>query len=494
MLGAMNSIAVRQTLARTSWGAWYPVRMLAVVIWAAGALVLAMWSTEGFIWWSGLGLAIAAFWPFVRAWRRGLDPAEVLWCFLLYFVLAMLLRGVGVLTFVDSRYLRSLGDAQSPAFRQLVGWAFFYSTLGLVALNAAYHAQGADHWARKGLLRHGMLSSPWRSSRIIPVGLGMIAVGGVGILLRVRSMGGLFAAAMNPGQAGIEGAVGHYWQVALTEFAVVGFHVLVIGAMLRGDRRLPWIWLGLGLLLGAPLYIISSSKSILIRVLFTPMLFWHFLRKPLRLGHILGFFGGFVLLFPLFYAYRSLGLAGLDGLENYIDRIDVPLLLFYHRSYGVDSFMRVLHATGQGLVPLQWGRSFQDLFVFAIPRAWWPAKPESFGLVFPALYMPDVEWGSITFVTPSLPGELFLNFHVLGVCAGFLVLGWGMRAAFALARHGGPGAILLYAYFFLEAAHVVEGGIATQIEFFLTNAIPAVIAIALLRARTGAVAPNPEAP
>jgi hypothetical protein len=415
-----------------------------------------------------------------------------MWCFLLYFVLAMLLRGMGVLTFVDSPYLRGLGDARSSSFRLLVGWVFFYCTLGLAALNAAYHAPSARRWAEGYLERRTLLSAPWRASRIVPVGLGLLAIGGIGALLRLHSLGGFANAAVDPLNAATVGGVGRYWQIALTEFAVVGFHVLVIGAMLRGDRRLPWIWLGLGLFLSVPLYLSSSSKSLLIRVLFTPMLFWHFLRRPLRLGHVLGFFAGFGLLFPLFYAYRAVGIAGLDGAGLYLENIDTPLLLLYNRAYDADSFVRVLHATAQGLVPLQWGRSLLDLFFFFIPRALWAAKPESFGLGFPTLYMPDVEWGAMTYVSPSLPGELFLNFHVAGVLAGFLLLGWGLRAAITLTRRGGPGAVLLYGYFFLAAVHLVEGGIAAQIEFFLTSAVPALLALILLSTQRAPGAPSRE--
>ncbi len=95
--------------------------------------------------------------------------------------------------------------------------------------------------------------------------------------------------------------------------------------------------------------------------------------------------------------------------------------------------------------------------------------------------MPEVEWGTMTYMSPSLPGELFLNFHVAGVLAGFALLGWVLRAAVTLARGGGPGAVLLYGYFFLAAVHLVEGSIAVQIEFFLTSAVPALIALFLLR-------------
>ncbi len=458
----------------------YPVRVLAVAAWAVVALALAPWWTDAFVWWSGAGLALVALWPFARAWRRGLDPGDAAWYFLLYFLLAMLLRGIGVLTFVDSPYLRALGDARSPSFRQLVGWVFFYSTLGLAAMNAAYHAPSARRWAKGCLERHALLSAPWRRSRILPVGLGLIAIGGIGMLLRLDSLGGFANAAGDPVAATTEKAVGFFWTIALTEFAVVGYHVLVMGAMLRGDRRLPWIWLGLGLLVSGPVFLISGSKNVLIRVFFTPMLFWHFLRKPLRLGHVLGFFIGFALLFPVFYAYRSLGIAGLDGVGQYLGAMETPLLVAYNRAYDADSFMRILHATGEGLVPFQWGRSLEELFTFFIPRAWWAAKPESFGLVFARLYMPDVNLGPMTYVSPSLPGVLFLNFHVFGVLAGFLLLGWGLRAGISLARGGGVGAVLLYGYLFLGAVQLVEGSIPASIVHTLSRIVPALIALVLL--------------
>ena len=478
----MSAATLRPALAPVFARAAYPLRILAVVAWAAVALAIAPWATDAFVWWSGSGLALAALWPFARAWRRGLDPGDALWCFLLYFVLAMLLRGMGVLTFVDSPYLRGLGDHHAPSFRLLVGWVFFYSTLGLAALNAGYHAPSAQRWAERRLARHSLLSAPWRDSRIVPVGVGLLAIGGIGLLLRLHSLGGFANAAANPMDANTVGAVGRYWQIALTEFAVVGFHVLVIGCMLRGGRHLAVLWLGLGLALSVPLFLASSSKALLIRVMFTPMLFRHFLLKPLRMRHVVGFFVGFSLLFPLFYAYRALGVGGLDEAAQYLETTEAPLLKVYNRAYDADAFMRVLHATSQGLVPLQWGHSLSDLFVFFVPRAVWPAKPEAFGLEFAHLYMPEVPWGAITYVSPSLAGELFLNFHVVGVVAGFLLLGWGLRAAIMLARRGGAGAVFLYGYFFLAAVHLVEGSIAAQIEFLLTSAVPVLVALRLLRA------------
>jgi hypothetical protein len=193
-------------------------------------------------------------------------------------------------------------------------------------------------------------------------------------------------------------------------------------------------------------------------------------------------FAGFGLLFPFFYAYRALGMLNLDALWRYFETTETPILKLYNRSYGADSVVLVLHRIGD-TVPYLMGRSLKDLFTFWVPHALWPAKPLSFGLEFPALFMPDMHWGLMTYVTPSLTGELFANFHVPGVIAGCLLLGACMTASRHAALRGGPGALLLHGYAFLTAMHLVEGCIASQLEFFLTDAVPAVLAIAYMTAR-----------
>jgi hypothetical protein len=195
-------------------------------------------------------------------------------------------------------------------------------------------------------------------------------------------------------------------------------------------------------------------------------------------------FAGFGALFPFFYAYRALGLLGLDAftLARYLQTTDMPWLKLFNRSYGADSFMLILHRTGDTL-PFLWGGSLADLFTFWIPRALWAAKPASFGLQFPALYMPDMQWGALTYVTTSLPGELYLNLGLPGVVAGGAALGVAMRASRVLAGRS-PAGLLLHGYAFLTAMHLVEGCIASQLETWLTHLVPSLLAIALL-ARPG---------
>ncbi len=456
---------------------------LAWLAWAAACVLLAGVWTDAFLWCSGLGLGWAVARPFVDGFRRGFDAFEVLPLFTLYYALSLLLRGMGLLTFVDSPYLRELGDARTEHYRALVGWAFFHSAAGMAALYGAYHSA----WAKRAGRRLGaalpMLVKPWYGRRL-PLLVGtLIVVGLTAATARVHGPAGFLAAATNPMKTGTDDALGRWWLIAATEFAIVGYHVHMISLLLRGDRAfLPRYFL-LGLALGGPIYLVSSSKFVLLRIFLLPWVYRHLIVRPLPMWHVLAGFAGFGALFPFFYAYRVLGISGLSSIGRYIDQVDNPLLLLFNRSYGTDSLVLILHRTGVTL-PFQWGHSLLDLFTFMIPRAWWAAKPDSFGLTFPAAYMPDMHWGNLTYASCSLPGELYLNFHLPGILAGMALLGVGLRASYDAARRG-PGAVLLYGYVLITGMHLVEGCIASQLETALTHLVPMTIALLVLTRASG---------
>ncbi|HTR97344.1 MAG TPA: O-antigen polymerase [Candidatus Acidoferrales bacterium] len=453
-----------------------PTSLWVGAAWAAVALLLRELSVEAFLWASTLGFAVLAIRPFLRP--RSLDSGDVMLLFTLYYAMSLLVRGIGVLTWVDSPYLEELGDARSEHLRLLVAWSQFYSGLGLFAVQEGYRSGLAARWAASLEARLPALRSPWRSSRMLPVAVALVAVGVAGAALRVHSLGGFLSAAADPMSAGTDEALGHWWQIALTEFAVVGFHVHMLGLLLRRDRSFLAHYLVLGLGLCVPIYLVSSSKFLLLRTLFVPWLLRHFVVRRVPLGQILAAFAVFGLLFPVLYAYRALGIYNLDAVGLYLQNSDMPLLRVFNRAYGTDSFVLILHRTGTEL-PFLWGRSLLDLVTFWIPRLLWPGKPDSFGLQFPALYMPDMRWGAMTYVTTSLPGELYLNFHVVGVLVGSALVGVLMRASRLLASRG-PGGVLFYAYAYLTAVHLAEGCIASQLETFLTDLVPLLLALGFL--------------
>ncbi len=468
-------------------GAWAldgrAARILALVLGVAVCLLATQISPLAFAWTSGLWFAAMLVYPFVM--RRGIDTADIRVFFLFYFAFAMLLRGMGLLTFVDSPYLKELGGAQSAYLRQLVGWVFFWCAAGLVAMECGYGSPLATRWAKAWLHRVPSLAAAWKPEKIARTAGILLLVGGIGAVLRVKMMGGLEATAGDLIGSGTKGALGKWWLIALTEFAVVGFHVWAIGEFLKRPRGAMTRVMLAGLAFIIPLYIVSGSKFLIIRVLFLPALWRHLIVKKVPILALVLCFVGFGLLFPLFYAYRALGLFGLDAVRTYLETTDAPLLKVYNRAYDADSFVLVLHRSGID-APLLWGKTLVDLFVFWIPRALWEAKPSSFGLVFAQIYMPDFRFDVMTYMSPSLPGELWANFAWPGVLAGFWLLGVVMRASREALRAGGPAMLLIYGYLFLTFVHMVEGSIAAQLENFITGLLPALIAAAMLAApRTG---------
>lgn len=455
-----------------------PRAPLALLAAAAGCLVASQVSVDAWLAATTLLFTGVLAWPFM-ARRIPIDTGNPLVFFLAYFAFAMLLRGLGLLTFVDSPYLRELGDARSARFRALVADVFFWSAALLVCLYAGWQANAGTRLANALLARFPAFASPWRPSRLpLTVSL-LLGLGLLGALMRLKAMGGFSAVTGDLIGAGTEQALGRWWLIALTEFAVVGFHVWAVGRFLRDGAAATRPVLLAALLFAAPLYVVTSSKFLIIRVVFLTLVWRHFLVRPLPVRTLLLVFAGFGLMFPLFYAYRAVGLVGIEGVRTYLETTDAPLLKIFHRAYDADSFMLVLHRAGHE-VPLEWGRTLVDAFVFWIPRALWAAKPMSFGLTFAQGYMPDFQFAVMTYMSPSLPGELWANFAWPGVLAGGFGIGVLLRASWESVHRGGPSLLLLHGFWFLTVVHLVEGSIAAQFANFVTDVVPLCIATVML--------------
>lgn len=466
------------SLMRMPFGAVAAFALIAVT------LVASQLSMPGFLGLSITCFVITTLAPFVNGLRRGFNAGEALYPFIVYYAVAMGVRGIALLVPEDSPYLAAIQDPRSATFQGLMGWMFFLSAIGLAALHLGYES-AAGVWAGERLGRW-LGRKIWRPARTSTVTAAFLAVGFVGATLYARSFGGFRAAATQDLVfVATEGTLGNFWKLVLMEFAVVGFHVLLLGELLRGGRKMRW---GRVVPVGAlvtSLYLVTSSKFLLLRILLPPMLFFHLLRRRISIAHLAVFFAVFGALFPVFYAHRLLGSGDWGAILSQVRDVPhdswfdaIPLL---GRAYDADSFVRVLHDTGR-TVPFRFGGSFLDIFIFFIPRALWPAKPPSYGLEFADQYFGDVNLGGLSFVSPSLPGELYLNFHVAGILAGMFALGVLFRATWRAAVTGGVPGALLYGYFYLFAIHLVEGSIASQVEMLLMSVAPAWLALRALGA------------
>ena len=97
---------------------------------------------------------------------------------------------------------------------------------------------------------------------------------------------------------------------------------------------------------------------------------------------------------------------------------------------------------GSRQFPFLWGQSYLEMFYQPIPRALWPAKPWPFDV-----HIGELITGTRTGIPPGIVGELYLNFHIVGIILGMFLFGVLCRVGYqrALARPRDPGKVLLYA-------------------------------------------------
>jgi hypothetical protein len=131
---------------------------------------------------------------------------------------------------------------------------------------------------------------------------------------------------------------------------------------------------------------------------------------------------------------------------------------------------------------LNFGSTLLDLFYFYIPRILWTNKPLSFSRYFAMDYMPHTKIADASFASPSLIGELYMNWHIVGVIGGMFFIGVCQRAVYSYLMKDCKmvSSVLIYSITLLAFIHLVEGGIAAQIETWLSWIVPMTIVLLTL--------------
>jgi hypothetical protein len=147
-------------------------------------------------------------------------------------------------------------------------------------------------------------------------------------------------------------------------------------------------------------------------------------RIPIRTLLILAFAAAFLL--PVFATYRSSGFAvgevlGDEGVrDSLLQKTDLnSTLQVYGGAPQLNAYL--LDGTGWGRT-LYWGRTLVASALYPVPILGKPFRESSGVVLFNRLVYANE---SLDQVIP-FTGELFLNFHILGVIGGFGLLGWAI--------------------------------------------------------------------
>jgi hypothetical protein len=225
-------------------------------------------------------------------------------------------------------------------------------------------------------------------------------------------------------------------------------------------------------------FVVTGSKSLLFEFFFGLLLLHHYLRRHIR-GRtlIIAVIPALVLVSLAFY-FKDYGLKADAIATQYSEHpiaeaVVDPLL---SRSYQFDAATMILAKT-KSVSDYRMGGTLEELLWFYVPRQWWPSKPLSFGFSFGPQYFPGAP--ATQAYTPSMLGELYLDFGVPGVMIGFYLLGIILRACYeGLAPGRNQLSTVLYLIVLFRFTNMIEGPIATHVEFLVADLVPIIVFIA----------------
>jgi hypothetical protein len=185
---------------------------------------------------------------------------------------------------------------------------------------------------------------------------------------------------------------------------VINLIYFAIGLTRRRGRV--W-WLGyllhFAIVLGFGL--LSGSRGSLLNVFAMQLFLYHYLRRRVRLTFALP--AGAILVLVavvLGVAREGIRVEG-DSVSTGLDKTEDVLRLATF-SYGVEP-LRILSQAEQ--MPLAYGSTLLSLVTNAVPRDWWPDKPDTGGIYFTKQYTGDA-WDGASNLTPTFLGEAVINF------------------------------------------------------------------------------------
>lgn len=412
--------------------------------------------------------------PIVRMRKVCRDLFFPLYPFTLYFFLGMGVRGILLQSgLTENRFQAPLNDST------VVASAYLYSALGLLALYlgcnmsaARRMGQGARRWT-EDLLRSAEHPTLLNAFEFCCAFVGML-----GFYIFYRR----FSYALNLGHpaqgAALSREGGIFFLTMLSKFPLVG-------ALMVAGRRITFGQLCLLAINLGPLALwvaVIGSKTLIVELAVGLLIVYQYKRRVLIRPRMLVPIGLFYVgLVAAAFAFHNYGVNAVGKVEASQESNGALLIMpLIDREYQFDMFTLVLSRI-HNVSDLQPGQSLEELGYFYIPRSWWPDKPLSFGYTFASQYLNNPTADRKASFAPSLPAELYINLHVLGIVIGFLLIGVLMPIIYLAFAGRGVVANTIYTVLLFSLIQFVEGPIAAHIEMTIAAVLPFVLYVGLAR-------------
>lgn len=431
---------------------------------------------------SGILFILVGLFPFARAWiKRDFDAFEIINIFILYMILGIGIRGlVGIYCGTTFWFF----DPASEGFDITRLKVFTYSTIALLSLYIGYYSGLGNRWINV----MPRLNFDWQRTRAFICLVIFLLISGTSVVLFIIKFGsweGMESFGRQPGQYQGQVMVGGMTHItAFMRFFWVVFFVSCI--YLFSKNKTIWVYIIFLLcLFGISFAFINfGGKATFLMAVLGYVIARHYLKRMISAKIFFVLIIIIFILSPFLWHIRAYGIYRWDILKDtYISAISDPMEFvnpLLRRSYSFDSFALFIEATDSGK-DFELGSTMTDLFYFFIPRAWWPGKPLPFTVTFLPKYANMYSPGSMA---PSLPGELYMNFHVIGVILGFLLLGVLMKICYKglIRRNFNKSSLLVYIPVVLTTPLLFEGGI-NKIEEYMLTLFPVILFLWIVKSK-----------
>jgi oligosaccharide repeat unit polymerase len=255
--------------------------------------------------------------------------------------------------------------------------------------------------------------------------------------------------------------------------------IIYVLLVMRRRRRNFWLFIPL-LLIAIAAQAGQGMKGALLLFLFTLLMIYHYLKKPIRLRFLILF--SLIAVFIVFLALLPLrqpnGVAAYQQITlEYSSKPMLILNIAIQRFSGIDGLIYIIRDT-PWIMDYQLGKTYLPVLYAWIPRELWPDKPVTgFGQIFTPLYLGHVFAPGSTTYAPTIFGEAYVNFHVAGIILVATLGGIFLRAFYhyLIERERGLSSVLVFSTTLpsimvtLEAHSVVL--LTIGYIFFLTTGI-----------------------
>ena len=221
-------------------------------------------------------------------------------------------------------------------------------------------------------------------------------------------------------------------------------------------------------------FIIAGRKSLLFETIFGLFLLRHYLRKRLGGRVLVVLLVPMLILISVAFYWKAYGFRVHSIEEQYSSQSTANAVLdpLIERSYDFDSAIMILQKT-RSINDYRLGSTFEDLLWFYVPRQLWPEKPVSFGFSFASEFLPGANLTES--YTPSMVGELYLDFGFLGIIFGFYFLGVLIRALHEALPGKSALSTVVYILVIFRLVNMIEGPITTHLELLLGELLPVIL-------------------